>query len=105
MTFVSQKSVLIYIIILSFCNAQSYQNESAHGLGDYNVPFFKSGTYRPNVQPPDEFLGFTFGSRPVHHYEVIDYFNYLDNLLDNINLTDYGYTYEGNPLVLSLIHI
>ena len=103
MTFVSQKSVLIYIIILSFCNAQSYQNESAHGLGDYNVPFFKSGTYRPNVQPPDEFLGFTFGSRPVHHYEVIDYFNYLDNLLDNINLTEYGYTYEGKPLVYLMI--
>ena len=103
MTLVSQKSVLIYIMILSFCNAQSYQNESAHGLGDYNVPFFKSGTYRPNVQPPDEFLGFTFGSRPVHHYEVIDYFNYLDNLLDNINLTEYGYTYEGKPLVYLMI--
>ena len=52
---------------------------------------------------PNEFLGFALGSRPVHHYEVIDYFNYLEKLLDNITLTEYGYTYEGKPLIYLMI--
>tara|TARA_B100001559_G_scaffold21949_1_gene17848 strand:- start:3500 stop:6298 length:2799 start_codon:yes stop_codon:yes gene_type:complete len=103
MSLVIKKSLLIYPIILSLSFAQSYDNESAHGLGDYNIPFFKADSYHPNVQPPDEFLGFTLGSRPVHHNEVIDYYNYLDKLLDNIVLTQYGYTYEGKPLVYLMI--
>ena len=103
MSLVIKKSLLIYPIILSLSFAQSYDNESAHGLGDYNIPFFKADSYHPNVQPPDEFLGFTLGSRPVHHNEVIDYYNYLDKLLDNTVLTQYGYTYEGKPLVYLMI--
>ena len=103
MSLVIKKSLLIYPIILSLSFAQSYDNESAHGLGDYNIPFFKADSYHPNVQPPDEFLGFTLGARPVHHNEVIDYYNYLDKLLDNIVLTQYGYTYEGKPLVYLMI--
>ena len=103
MSLVIKKSLLIYPIILSLSFAQSYDNESAHGLGDYNIPFFKADSYHPNVQPPDEFLGFTLGSRPVHHNEVIDYYNYLDKLLDNTTLTQYGYTYEGKPLVYLMI--
>ena len=103
MLLVSKKSFLVSTMIFSICIAQSYQNESAHGLGDYNIPFFKADAYRPNVQPPGEFFGFTLGARPVHHYEVLDYFNYLDKLLDNINLTEYGYTYEGKPLVYLMI--
>ena len=51
----------------------------------------------------DEFLGFTLGSRPAHHDEVMNYFNYLDKLLDNINLVEYGRTYEGKPLVYLMI--
>ena len=34
---------------------------------------------------------------------MIDYYNYLDKLLDNIVLTQYGYTYEGKPLVYLMI--
>ena len=103
MLLVPKKLFLISIMILSLSIAQSYEDESAHGVGNYNVPFFKADSYHPNVQPPDEFLGFTLGSRPVHHYEVLDYFNYLDKLLDNINLSEYGYTYEGKPLVYLMI--
>ena len=103
MLLVSKKSFLISIMTLCLSFAQSYVNESAHGLGNYNVPFFKADSYRPNVQPPDEFLGFTLGSRPAHHYEVMNYFNYLDKLLDNINLVEYGRTYEGKPLVYLMI--
>ena len=103
MLLVSMKSFLISIMILCLSFAQSHVNESAHGLGNYNVPFFKADSYRPNVQPPDEFLGFTLGSRPAHHDEVMNYFNYLDKLLDNINLVEYGRTYEGKPLVYLMI--
>ena len=103
MLLVPKKSFLISIMILSLSVAQSYENESAHGLGNYNVPFFKANSYHPNVQPPNEFLGFALGSRPVHHYEVINYFNYLEKLLDNITLTEYGYTYEGKPLIYLMI--
>ena len=103
MLLVSMKSFLISIMILCLSFAQSHVNESAHGLGNYNMPFFKADSYRPNVQPPDEFLGFTLGSRPAHHDEVMNYFNYLDKLLDNINLVEYGRTYEGKPLVYLMI--
>ena len=41
MLLVSKKSFLVSTMIFSICIAQSYQNESAHGLGDYNIPFFK----------------------------------------------------------------
>ena len=57
MLLVPKKSFLISIMILSLSVAQSYKNESAHGLGNYNVPFFKANSYHPNVQPPNEFLG------------------------------------------------
>ena len=60
MLLVSMKSFLISIMILCLSFAQSHVNESAHGLGNYNMPFFKADSYRPNVQPPDEFLGFKF---------------------------------------------
>ena len=79
------------------------RTESEPGLGNYVIPFYAANTYRLNIQPPDEYLGFKLGSRPVHHDEVLDYYKYLDELLDNVNLTEYGNTYEGKPLVYLMI--
>ena len=79
------------------------RTESEPGLGNYVIPFYAANTYRLNIQPPDEYLGFKLGSRPVHHDEVLDYYQYLDELLDNVTLTEYGKTYEGKPLVYLMI--
>ena len=103
MFYILRKILLIYLVIFSICIAQSMRTDSEPGLGNYVIPFYAANTYRLNIQPPDEYLGFKLGSRPVHHDEVLDYYNYLDELLDNVNLTEYGKTYEGKPLVYLMI--
>ena len=99
MFYILRQTLLIYLVIFSICIAQSMRTESEPGLGNYVIPFYAANTYRLDIQPPDEYLGFKLGSRPVHHAEVLDYYKYLDELLDNVNLTEYGKTYEGKPLV------
>ena len=101
MLLVPKKSFLISIMILSLSVAQSYENESAHGLGNYNVPFFKADSYHPNVQPPNEFLGFVLGSRPVHHYEVIDYFNYSALFLIIYLSTKYFFSFSAKSTTIT----
>ena len=103
MFYILRQTLLIYLVIFSICIAQSMRTESEPGLGNYVIPFYAANTYRLNIQPPDEYLGFKLGSRPVHHDEVLDYYQYLDELLDNVTLTEYGKTYEGKPLVYLMI--
>jgi hypothetical protein len=103
MFYILRQIFLIYLVIFPICKAQSMRTDSAPGMGNYVIPFYAANTYRLDIQPPDEYLGFKLGSRPVHHAEVLDYYNYLDELLDNVNLTEYGNTYEGKPLVYLMI--
>ena len=103
MFYILRQILLIYLVIFPFCAAQSMRTESAPGLGNYDIPFYAANTYRLNIQPPDEYLGFKLGARPVHHAEVLDYYNYLDELLDNVNLIEYGNTYEGKPLIYLMV--
>ena len=79
------------------------RTDTEPGLGNYIIPFYGANKYHLNIQPPSEYLGFKLGSRPVHHDEVLDYYNYLDELLDNVNLTEYGKTYEGKSLVYLMV--
>jgi len=91
-----------YILVLLFATFAVSQNQQIHpapGLGDYDIPFFPEGTYRSDIQSPGEYLGFTFGSRPVSHSEVLAYLDYLATLLPNASLYDYGTTFEGRRLV------
>ncbi len=93
-------SVFILQIILSHpLFAQTTHTHPAPGLGSYDIPFYPDGTYRPDVQSPEAFLGFKIGSRPIRYDEVLRYFSYLDETLPNATLRGYGESFEGRKLV------
>ena len=58
MFYILRQTLLIYLVIFSICIAQSMRTESEPGLGNYVIPFYTANTYRLNIQPPDEYLGF-----------------------------------------------
>lgn len=56
-----------------------------------------------NLKNPDEFLGYTLGSRFTPHHRVVQYFEYLADKSDKVQLQPYGFTYEHRPLMLAFI--
>lgn len=72
-------------------------------FGQDQVSFYSSEDYRSDIPSPSDYLGFPLGSRPVHHEEVLDYFQYLSDELPNAQLEEYGRTYEGRALVYLVI--
>ncbi len=56
-----------------------------------------------NIKSPDEFLGYSLGERFTRHHEMIDYFKYVDAQMPNVQVTEYGKTYESRPLIYTII--
>lgn len=56
-----------------------------------------------NIKSPDEFLGYSLGDRFTRHHEMIDYFKYVDAQMPNVQVTEYGKTYESRPLIYTII--
>lgn len=52
-----------------------------------------------SLKSPAEFLGYEAGEQFTMHHRVIDYFTHIDEEVSNAQLTHYGRTYEGRPLV------
>ncbi len=55
------------------------------------------------TKSPKEFLGYELGDRFSRHHEVVDYFKYVADNNDNVQLEKYGETYEKRPLYLAFI--
>ncbi|HUP45292.1 MAG TPA: M14 family zinc carboxypeptidase [Thermoanaerobaculia bacterium] len=55
------------------------------------------------IPTPDEFLGYSLGSRFTPHHRILDYFGELARSSELITLHTFGETYEGRPLVLATI--
>lgn len=56
------------------------------------------------IESPSAFLGYELGTNFTRHHQVIDYFQYLSNeKSDQVQLEQYGSTYEGRPLMLAYI--
>ncbi|MDQ3394505.1 MAG: M14 family metallopeptidase, partial [Bacteroidota bacterium] len=55
------------------------------------------------ILSPDEFLGYTLGSRFTPHHKVVDYFNYVSSKSNQVLVEPYGETYEHRPLLLAFI--
>lgn len=53
--------------------------------------------------PPGKFLGYELGSKFTSHQQVVAYFEYLSNALSTVQLTVYGKTWEGKPLVVAIV--
>jgi len=52
---------------------------------------------------PDQFLGYRLGSHFTPHYRVLEYFKTVAAQTPNMQLQQYGATYEGRPLMMAII--
>ncbi len=56
------------------------------------------------LQSPSEYLGYELGSQFSWHHQIIDYYQYVaTSLSDQVELIQYGSTYEGRPLYLAVV--
>ncbi len=61
-------------------------------------------TIAQNIQSPDDFLGYKLGTQFTRHHKVVDYFKHVASQMpDQVQLEQYGKTYEGRPLYVSYI--
>lgn len=66
--------------------------------------FISVVSYAQGLQTPGEFLGYTFGSRFVSHYQVVNYFEYVARTRPKqVKLVRYGTTSEGRPLIAAIV--
>ena len=52
---------------------------------------------------PEQFLGYKLGDRFTFHYKMIEYFKHVDETATNVKVVEYGKTYEGRPLIYTII--
>ena len=60
-------------------------------------------SYAQELLSPAQFLGYELGQEYTHHYQVVDYFEYLAANSDRIQVQEYGTTYEGRSLIYATI--
>ncbi len=61
-------------------------------------------TQAQNLKSPDEFLGYSLGSKYTPHYKIVNYFNYVAaTMINQVKLEQYGETNEGRPLLLAYL--
>ena len=57
-----------------------------------------------SIKSPDEFLGYSLGSKYTPHYKIVSYFNYAATAAaSQMKLEQYGETNEGRPLLLAFV--
>ena len=57
-----------------------------------------------NLKSPSEFLGYEIGTEFSRHNQVVDYFEYVSEKMDeNVILKYYGETYERRPLMYAVL--
>ena len=59
--------------------------------------------FSQTLPTPDQFLGYALGTQFTPYYRVLDYFKAVAAVTPNMQLTQYGTTYEGRPLMLAVI--
>ena len=68
------KMLIVIPCVFLFGKAISVHPEP--GKGVYNEPFFLMNEYRDYILPPDSLWGFSLGSKPASHDDIITYFEY-----------------------------
>jgi len=59
--------------------------------------------FTQSLPTPDQFLGYRLGSHFTPHYRVLEYFKAVAAQTPNMQLQQYGATYEGRPLMMAII--
>lgn len=63
-----------------------------------------SGVFAQGLQSPDQYLGYTIGSRYTRHHKIVDYFRSVALAKpEMVKLEKYGETNEGRELILAFI--
>jgi hypothetical protein len=52
---------------------------------------------------PEEFLGYELGERFTRHHRVMEYYKHVADAMPNVDLIQYGETYEYRPLVYAVV--
>ena len=52
---------------------------------------------------PSEFLGYELGEVFTRHHRVVEYFRHVDESMPNVQVIQYGETYERRPLIVAII--
>ena len=55
------------------------------------------------LKSPSEFLGYELGEAFTRHHRVVDYFRHVDEIMPNVQIINYGETYERRPLIVAVI--
>lgn len=55
------------------------------------------------VKSPSEFLGYELGDKFTRHHQVVSYYNQVAANSNQVNLMEYGETYEERPLLLAFV--
>lgn len=55
------------------------------------------------LQSPEEFLGYQLGDRFTRHHRAVDYYKHVAEVMPNVDLIQYGETYEHRPLVYAVV--
>jgi hypothetical protein len=55
------------------------------------------------LQSPKEFLGYELGDRFTRHHRVMEYYKHVAEVMANVDLVQYGETYEYRPLVYAVV--
>lgn len=55
------------------------------------------------VKSPDEFLGYSLGTKFTPYDKVLDYFRYLAKAGKNVKVVSYGRSYEGRELLVGIV--
>src|SRR4051812_7511369 len=65
--------------------------------------FASVGFCQQKLMSPKEFLGYELGDRFTRHDRVMDYYKHVADVMENVNLVQYGETYEYRPLVYAVV--
>lgn len=56
-----------------------------------------------SLQTPKDFLGYDLGDKFTFHHDAVSYFKHVSDISRHIDMVKYGETYEGRPLIASII--
>lgn len=78
---------------------------TAHADKSYYIldPEVSGSSFDTSITPPEVFLGFKIGSRPVKYHDIRLYFKYLAEQSDRVAYAPYGETTSGHELFTIMV--
>jgi hypothetical protein len=83
--------LLLFSVLFILINTSSFAQEQ-------NLPFYPNGTYNTHIPTPESILGFPIGNKPTRYDEIVNYLKILDGKSNEVQLVEFGKTYEGRSL-------